>query len=112
MTAQTSNTQLKRLQVIQNKALRFIYNIHYEDHITNEALHHRSKLATVKDRWNDLRNRTLDKLNLLINEEEDGNVIYKYSDYIIEDEPFNDRTHKLRDVYMRLGLLDGHNNLT
>ena len=34
-----SKTNQKILQVIQNKALRFIFNVHYQDRITNEAIH-------------------------------------------------------------------------
>ena len=56
MTATASDTQTNKLQIIQNKALRFIYNIHWQDHVTNNSLHHRSKLAPVKDRLVYLRN--------------------------------------------------------
>ena len=34
-----SKTSQKRLQIIQNKALRFIYNVKYRERITNEAIH-------------------------------------------------------------------------
>ena len=112
MTATSLNTQIHKLQVIQNKALRFIYNIKYDEYITNETLHNRAKLATVKDRLNYLRNKQMDKLNLLINDDDGGNISYKLSDYIIEDDPLQEKTNKLKDLYMRFGLLNDNNELT
>ena len=109
MTATTSNPQLKKLQIIQNKALRFIYNTRYQDYTTNETLHQRAKLVTVKERLIELRSKAMDRLNSLINHENDRNVIYKFSDYNIEIEPIFEPTNKLRDTYMRLGLLDDNN---
>lgn len=43
-----SKTRMKDLQTIQNKALRFIYNIKYTDYITNEELHRRAELPTIE----------------------------------------------------------------
>ena len=71
--------------------------------------HNISGLATVKERLNNLRNKAIERLNLLINNETDRNVIYKYSDYIIEDEPFEQPSHKLKNIYMSLALLDDNN---
>ena len=100
-----------KLQVIQNKALRFVFNVRYPIIISNNSLHDRAKKATVKDRLNYLRNKQLEKLNTLINDENDGSVIYKFSDYVIEDEPFKVKSFRLRNIYRRLGLLDENNLL-
>lgn len=43
----TANLQL--LQVIQNKALRFIFDIKYPDMVSNEELHNRANLPAIKD---------------------------------------------------------------
>ena len=111
MTATSSDTQLHRLQVIQNKSLRFIYNIRYPNFTSNETLHNRAKIATVKERLNFLRDKEINRLNLLLNDENGGNAVYKFSDFIIEDEPFRPRTSKLKNIYMRFGLLDENNEL-
>ena len=111
MTATTSDTQLNKLQVIQNKALRFIYNIRYPNIVSNQTLHNRAKIPTVKERLNSLRDKQIFKLNLLINDEVGMNAIYKFSDYEIEDEPFNVKSYTLRNMYMRLGMLDDNNEI-
>lgn len=42
-------TNIRKLQIIQNKALRFIYNINYPDRTTNEELHTRAQLPTINN---------------------------------------------------------------
>ena len=111
MTATSSNTQLHKLQVIQNKALRFVFNTKYTDRITNDTLHNRARLVTVKERLNILRNKELDRLNFLLSDDNDANVIYKFSDFAIEEDPINVKTNKLRNIYMRLGLLDDNHEI-
>ena len=110
MTATTSNTQHNKLQIIQNKALRFVYNTKHEHRITNASLHNRAKIDTVKDRLIKLRDRSIDKLNMLINDD-GGNAVYKFSDYTIEEPSFNVKENKIRNIYMRLGMLDENNEL-
>ena len=110
ITATISDTQMKKLQTIQNSALRFIYNTHYTDYTTNDTLHRRAGLATVKERLTKLRIRALENINNLINSE-DGNAIYKFSDFTLNTEPFNPPSNKLKNMYTKLGLLDDNNEL-
>lgn len=57
-----SKSNIKKLQILQNKELRYIYDIKYTDHITNEELHKRANLETInvllynrtKKLWNKL----------------------------------------------------------
>ena len=37
------------MQIIQNKALRFIYNIRYTDWVTNEDLHEHAQLPKIEE---------------------------------------------------------------
>lgn len=48
-----STTNIYELQKIQNKALRFIFNIKYTEMISNEELHERAKLPTIKELLNE-----------------------------------------------------------
>lgn len=43
------NSNINLLQIIQNKALRFIYNVKYPDIVSNEELHNRANLVTIKE---------------------------------------------------------------
>ena len=111
MTATTSPTQMHKLQIIQNKALRFVYNTKYQEHTTNDTLHHRAKLAPVRDRLTFLRRKEIDRLNFLLNDDMGANVVYKFSDFTIEEEPYKAKSNKLLNIYMRLGLLDANNEI-
>lgn len=42
-------SNLNSLQIIQNKALRFIYDIKYPDIVRNEELHNRANLPAIKE---------------------------------------------------------------
>ena len=88
--ANTSQYQLNKLQIIQNKALKFIYNTHWTDFTTNAQLHNRANLETISDRLHKLQNKALDKAKQLCDNTQDRDVIYKYSDYTIDIEPYND----------------------
>lgn len=44
-----SKTQIEFLQRIQNKALRFIYNVKWDDFITNEDLHRRAQIPRIEE---------------------------------------------------------------
>jgi hypothetical protein len=58
----TSNqTNLDKLQVIQNNAFRAILRIKWEDHVTIDELHHRLQMVTIKDRLNELNDRYINK---------------------------------------------------
>ena len=102
----SSNTHLNKLQLIQNKALHFIYNTHWTDFITNNTLHNRAKLETVKERLIRLRDKTYQRAYDTITDDQGRNAVYIYSDYIIDEEPFLQPAGRLRNLYERLGILD------
>lgn len=52
-TCSLRKTNIKKLQIIQNNAMRFIYNIKYTDRITNAELHRRAELPTINSLLHD-----------------------------------------------------------
>ena len=61
-------THRKSLQTVQNKALRWIYNVRWEDYISNHTLHQRAKTLTLNTTWNRQLKRSLMKMNTWNNE--------------------------------------------
>lgn len=56
---------IQELQIIQNKALRFIYNIRYPEVITNNELHERAGLKTIRDLLNERATSTWNRIESL-----------------------------------------------
>lgn len=62
-TCSLKKSNIRKLQVIQNKALRFCYDVRHTDRITNAALHDKAKLPTIncllheraKSVWNNIK---------------------------------------------------------
>ena len=54
----------KRLQIVQNKALRWIYNIRWDDFVTNASLHERAGLLPLNQSWRLAVCKQLEKLVL------------------------------------------------
>ena len=106
---QASNTNINKLQTIQNKALRFIYNTHWTDFISNNTLHVRANLETVKGRLIRLRDKAFQRYYNTITDEQGMNAVYIYSDYIIDEEPYFQPTNKLKSVYERLNIVESLN---
>ena len=44
-------TNRRKLQIVQNKALRLIYNIHWTQYRTNKSLHEEARLPPLNIRW-------------------------------------------------------------
>ena len=99
-----SDYQKNKLQIVQNKALRFIYNIHWSDFVTNEQLHNRAKIPRISERLNKLREKAINKLKDLINVEERA-PYYSLSDYIIEDDPINEPSDVLKQLCIKLRII-------
>ena len=55
-------TNRKKLQVIQNKSLHYIYNTHWSDFITNRALHEYSNIPPLNIYWRTLGDKQIHKL--------------------------------------------------
>lgn len=60
LLANTTNT--KKLQIIQNKALRFIHNTHWTQFITNITLHENSNIPPLNIYWRHLGDKQTNKL--------------------------------------------------
>ena len=105
LIADTSKTHINKLQIIQNKALRFIqaYNTHWSDFITNNTLDNTAKLETVKERLNKLQLKSYQRALDTITDDQGRNVIY--CAYILIIQHFQP-ARKLRDLYERVNLLD------
>ena len=96
--ALSSPTSIKYLQLIQNKALKFIYNVKWDDFITNESLHTRSKLMPIKERINLLKDKAIEHLKqshfVDVNQ-----AIYKFSDFSLAGPPLKPRTNEVRKLF-------------
>ena len=93
--AWSSKKSKKALQTVQNKALRFIYNTKWHDFITNQELHRRANIMSIDERLNKLKDKAIQHLNAHFIE--DINMpTYKYSDFTIESEPFNNKPRDVR----------------
>ena len=106
LLSDSSITRINKLQVIQNKALRFIYNTHWTEHITNNTLHNRANLETVKVRLNKLKIKSIKRAYETITDEQGGNAVYVFSDYVIEEEPFFPPSNKLKNLYEKMNMLE------
>lgn len=62
-------TNLRKLQIIQNKSLRYVYGIRYPDRIRNETLHNRAELKTMNVMLHEQANKTWRKINEQLPEE-------------------------------------------
>lgn len=60
-----NKTNINALQTIQNKALRFIYNVNYFDFITNEELHTRADIPKIADLINERATKIWEKIQTL-----------------------------------------------
>ena len=62
LLANSSEHQISRLQVVQNKALRFVYDIRWPDIPSNDTLHQRANIPDIKSRLEHLQSRIFNKL--------------------------------------------------
>ena len=58
------NIQIQKLQKVQNKALRIVYNTKWEEFITNQTLHNRANIEYLKDRLLNLQEKAIGKLKM------------------------------------------------
>ena len=57
-----SRTSISRLQRVQNAALRFVYNVRWDDYITNEELHQRAGLPPLNIRLHEMAKKVWTKM--------------------------------------------------
>ena len=53
----SAKSSIHKLQLVQNKALRFIYNVKWNDFTTTDSLHKRANILTIQDRLKQLNNK-------------------------------------------------------
>ena len=102
-----SNTNQSALQRIQNKALRIIHNVKYDDHMTTERLHEIGKIETIKERANYLNNKymenNLNNNNPLLHKLIDEFEVYKEltnqtKHTTLLDRWFNERSNTINNI--------------
>lgn len=71
-------TNIKQLQIIQNKSLRYIYNVKYPELITNEELHERSGLPSIQELLNQRAKGVWERVNYL---DIETNISYKTEEH-------------------------------
>ena len=92
-------TNLKKLQTIQNRSLRFILNVKLKDKIKSSYIHKRLKMEPVNLRLRKLAKKMLYKAKskYLQHEEEYQYTIYKLSDYSIEEPPLRTKRRSVAE---------------
>ena len=105
LLADSSDNQINRLQVVQNKALRFTYDVKWYERITNVALHQRANVPYIKDRLSTLQQSTVfEKLQETYVDKELFLPSYKYSDFTIEAESFNPQSNEVKHLLDRFAI--------
>ena len=105
LLADSSRPQINKLQVVQNKALRFAYEVRWQDRITNDALHQRANLAYIQDRLSKLQSSVFRKIRETYLDRELFPPTYKYSDFRIETESFYPQRNEVNLLLERFALL-------
>ena len=94
-----NKTNLGKLQVVQNKALRFMKGITLKDKARSKDLHKEFNIDPVNIRLDRLACKFLNTMKDMyhIPKRLNRNTKYKYSDFIIEGEPVRTRRRSLAD---------------
>ena len=59
----TAQTNKDKLQIRQNKALRWVHNVRWDDFISNHTIHQRNKTPELKTVWAQQLTKQLTKMN-------------------------------------------------
>ena len=94
-----SATNIHLLQKIQNRALRFTYNVSWSDFTSTATLHKRAKLPTIKDRLHTLKTKAIQHLHDNHVEENNYEPYYKYDEYSIQTPPHNQKKFEIRNSF-------------
>ena len=100
-------TSMRKLQIIQNNAIRFIYNIRLTDHVRVDTLHHRAKLDPINVRLAKLSRKFLYKTKFLLtdnpNDPDNDNAPYfkLVIDFVPDNEPLRRRRISLVERLVR-----------
>ena len=88
-----------KLQVMQNKALRFIKGISRKDRVTAKSLHEDLNIDPMNVRLDRLACKSINKMNSIYSHptNENRSISYKYSDYTINEQPSRSRRRSVAD---------------
>ena len=110
LLADSSEGQIKRLQVVQNKALRFVYDIRWPVTASNDSLHQRANIPDIKSRLEHLQARIFCKLQAKYLEKDSYVTVYKYSDFTIEEESVFEQRNTMKLLLQKFNLVQRFNN--
>lgn len=93
----TSKTSKRKLQSIQNRALRFINNIRLKDKIKIDYLHSQSKIEAFNIRLHNLASKNVNKIHEYYLCNKDNYIVspYKLSDFEINTTPYRNKKRTL-----------------
>ena len=99
----TSKTDIQKLQKVQNRALRFIFDTQWDDFIPNTTLHRRAKIPSMHDRLANLTKKFITKLKD-VHFQDRLEPIYKYDNtYNIIDPPYFDDKRDVKACLQQFG---------
>ena len=104
LLADSSNNQMKRLQVVQNKALHFAYDVRWPRRVTNDALHQIVNVLYIHDRLSTLQSTVFKKLHEAYVDKEQFPPSYTYSNFRIEAESFYPQSNEVKRLLGRFAL--------
>ena len=95
----TGKTNMKKLQRLQNKGLRFILNVKRSDKVKIKTLHEKTKIDTINVRLNKLAKKMLYKAKTRYLDRNDcsNDPYYKHSDYLIQDQPLRNKRRTIAE---------------
>ena len=104
-----------KLQVIQNKCLRFIHNLHLNDRITSKSMHLTSKLDPINIRHSKLSRKKFYNMKLsYFPNDDDVNCnllrLEQFSDYSITSPPIKSKKHSIFQI-LNFNISNFHNSL-
>ena len=97
--ASISDSAMNNLQKVQNRALRFIYNIKWDDFVTNASLQSRAKITSIRERLIKLKNNSIKKLQEAHFQNNNEPPTYKFSDYNIQNPPLKTKTKEIEKCF-------------
>ena len=92
------STKMK-MQILQNRALRFIKGIKRSDRIDMKSVHEELKIMPINVRIDYLANRCINKIKdkYIPKKNHITDVNYKYGDFLIEDNPIRTKRRSIVD---------------
>ena len=87
LLADASKTSIKLLQSVQSKALRFVYDVKWDDFVSNVTLHNRAGIDLMQDRLKSLQDRVHVKFKDIYFNDDPPPFVYRFSDFSLDNVP-------------------------